>query len=633
METSNITKMANGATESVTKNIPIDGAEAALKGVNGAAESVTNDIKNIAADAESNVTDVMNKGKEDLNKMTKQFDDAIPKIDGVEAALKEVNVAQPVVKMILSSIPNSTWKSVSAASLDKICETVRDAPDGDEATTVKLQIIVLVNKLMTEMMEKINKEKMQKNIEREIMNKMMGPLNELFDKDYIRMKMMHDILTIHGTGISSYLTSYLNSSYIKEKDASDRNIYDYISFNDMKEYEPELTKNDEDVDGDNGDGDNVADGAFGTVADGAFGTVADGAFGTVADGAVADGAVGAVGAVGTVADGAVGTVADGAVGTVADGAVGTVADGAVGTVADGAVGTVADGANTIVAPIDVAAAPADNADNAPANKIGGAPPASETPTPDASAESASEPPSKSPMSPEIKAPNVNLLGNIIETAKTILESLDLLIAKMIEQNLKNQVEAANDTDAGDTEEPRFVDELHQKIITAATYHLEKPEGRQMYLRQIDKLLTQSTNAITGMNSIIGPLFAQCLQSESIQTCIKTTIASIIGDKPDANQNNKSVIRAEDVQQFVNLLTVEITKLYAEKNIMGGMYKLLECNKVDNDTIYKKKVKDNEHPIQGGKQNNSNSRKSNRNRKNSRNRQYLPKKNNQTRKKH
>ena len=237
------------------------------------------------------------------------------------------------------------------------------------------------------------------------------------------------------------------------------------------------------------------------------------------------------------------------------------------------------------------------------------------------------------MSPEIKAPNVNLLGNIIETAKTILESLDLLIAKMIEQNLKTQVEAANDTDAEEAEEPRFVDELHQKIITAATYHLEKPEGRQMYLRQIDTLLTQSTNAITGMNSIIGPLFAQCLQSESIQTCIKTTIASIIGDKPDANQNNKSIIRPEDVQQFVRLLTVEITKLYAEKNIMGGMYKLLECNKVDNDTIDKKKVKDNEHPLQGGKQNNSSSRKSNCNRKNSRNRQYLPKKNNQTRKKH
>jgi hypothetical protein len=159
METSN---NVNVATESVTKNIPIDGVESALKDVNGAAESVANNIKTIAADAESNVNDVMNKGKEGL--MTKQFDDAIPKIDGVEAALKEVNVAQPIVKMILSSVPNSTWKSVSAASLDKICDTVRDAPDGDAATTVKLQIIVLVNKLMTEMMEKINKETMQKNI-------------------------------------------------------------------------------------------------------------------------------------------------------------------------------------------------------------------------------------------------------------------------------------------------------------------------------------------------------------------------------------------------------------------------------------------------------------------------------------
>ena len=560
METSN---NVNVATESATNDIPkIDVAEAALKDANVAAESVANNIKTIAADAESNVNDVMNKGKEDLNKMTKQFDDAIPKIDGVEAALKEVNVAQPIVKMILASVPNSTWKSVSAASLDKICDTVRDAPDGDAATTVKLQIIVLVNKLMTEMMEKINKETMQKNIEREIMNKMMGPLNELFDKEYIQIKMMHDILTKYGAApnkeLAKYLTTYLNSSYIKEKDTSDRNIYHYISFNDMKEYEPELTNNAE------------------------------------------------------VDDGAVGTVADGAPVAVTDDDVNV--DNANGAPAD------ADGA-------PVAVANGDPADNNDANAtIGGVPPAS-----DASAESASEPPSKSPMSPAVKMPNVNLLGNIAETAKTILESLDLLIAKMIEQNLKNQVEAANDTDAGDTEEPRFVDELHQKIITAATYHLEKPEGRQMYLRQIDKLLTQSTNAITGMNSIIGPLFAQCLQSGSIQTCIKTTIASII--EPENQKNNTYEISEQEIQLFVEKLTDEIKALYQEKNIMGGMYKLLECNKVDNDTIDKKKVKDNEHPLQGGKQNNSSSRKSNCNRKNSRNRQYLPKKNNQTRKKH
>jgi hypothetical protein len=240
-------------------------------------------------------------------------------------------------------------------------------------------------------------------------------------------------------------------------------------------------------------------------------------------------------------------------------------------------------------------------------------------------------PAMPPMSPEIKLPNVNLLGNIAEVAKTILESLDLLIAKMIDQNLTNQVNEANTTDAADAEEPRFIDDLHQKIITAAAYHLEKPEGRQMYLRQIDKLLTQSTNAITGMDSIIGPLFAQCLQSESIQTCIKTTIASIIGNPPDPTQNNKHVIRQEDLQQFVNLLTAEITNLYNEKNIMGGMYTLLECNKVDKDTLDKKKVKDNEHPLQGGKQNKSSSRKGNR--KGSRNRKYLPKKNNHTRKKH
>ena len=241
------------------------------------------------------------------------------------------------------------------------------------------------------------------------------------------------------------------------------------------------------------------------------------------------------------------------------------------------------------------------------------------------------PPGMPPMSPEIKIPNVNLLGNIIEVAKTILESLDLLIAKMIDQNLTNQVDEANTTDAADSEEPRFIDELHQKIITAATYHLEKPEGRQMYLRQVDKLLTQSTNAITGMNSIIGPLFAQCLQSESIQSSIKTTIASIIGNTPDAKQNNKHVIRDADLQHFVNLFRDEITKLYNEKNIMGGMYTLLECNKVDKDTLDNKKVKDNEHPLQGGKQNKSSSRKGNR--KGSRNQQYLPKKNNHTRKKH
>jgi len=518
--TNDIAKMANDANGSIN-----DAAGKANEAMEKAKKEAMEKAKKEA----------MEKAKEEMSSATKRLDNAIPKIDGVESALKEVNVAKPIVKMILSSVPNSTWKSVSAATLDKICDTVRDAEDGDEATTVKLQIIVLVNKLMTAMVEKISKEKMQKNIEREIMNKMMAPFNELFDKEYIQIKMMHDILTIHGPGISSYLTTYLNSSYIKDQDASERNIYDYISFNDMKEYEPDSTKSDE------GDGAEADDAK-------------------AADGAKAD------------------------------------ADGA-----DGGYG-----------------------------KIGGTDEKTEE-----KAEEKPDAPGMPPMSPEIKLPNVNLLGNIAETAKTILESLDLLIAKMIDQNLTNQVDEANTTDAADSEEPRFIDELHQKIITAATYHLEKPEGRQMYLRQVDKLLTQSTSAITGMNSIIGPLFAQCLQSESIQTCIKTTIASIIGNEPDAKQNNKYVIRQEDIQQFVNLLTAEITNLYNEKNIIGGMYTLLECNKVDKDTLDNKKTKDNEHPLQGGKQNKSSSRKGNRkgNRKNSRNQQYLPKKNNHTRKKH
>jgi hypothetical protein len=176
----------------------------------------------------------------------------------------------------------------------------------------------------------------------------------------------------------------------------------------------------------------------------------------------------------------------------------------------------------------------------------------------------------------------------------MLNIYDGIIGTMITQNLQKQSDNANDPDA---DKPRFVDQLHSRIITSASYHLEKPEGRQMYLRKLEPVLHQSIQSITSMESIILPLFIQCLASPIIQTEIEK-----------AKENT-------ELNEFIQKLTENINALSEANNPMEKIYKDLQEENVDKNTIEYKRIED----TKGGSL------------RKSRNRKYSPKKKQQTKK--
>jgi hypothetical protein len=163
--------------------------------------------------------------------------------------------------------------------------------------------------------------------------------------------------------------------------------------------------------------------------------------------------------------------------------------------------------------------------------------------------------------------------------------------------------------------------MQKKITNASADHLLKPEGRQMFLRIFDPLLQQCVDSITGIQSMIIPLFVNCLKSREI--------IAIINTAPVGN-----------VEDFIKYLKENTEEKKFEKHPVGGMYfdlkKKLENTIINTNPmvafnpIKKRKVKetinkmildkvekDDDRKYYGGKK--------------SRNQKYLPKKQNTTRK--
>jgi hypothetical protein len=76
-------------------------------------------------------------------------------------------------------------------------------------------------------------------------------------------------------------------------------------------------------------------------------------------------------------------------------------------------------------------------------------------------------------------------------------------------------EDANKPETEESDKKIFLQprDMANRILNAASFHLEKPEGRQMYLRQFEKLISRSINDISTYDALMIPLFKQCLKNE------------------------------------------------------------------------------------------------------------------------
>jgi hypothetical protein len=178
-----------------------------------------------------------------------------------------------------------------------------------------------------------------------------------------------------------------------------------------------------------------------------------------------------------------------------------------------------------------------------------------------------------------------------ESVENTIDSFNIMMTKIIGENLKR-------------EDPNFIEKMSTKIIDASTYHLLKPEGRQMYLRIFDDLLDKTSISITEINPLIIPLFINCLKS----SVIKNIITSM--NKPKGSNR-------PGIEEFIEKLKTELGEIIIKTHPIGGMYKDLLDKKLPKKLIFSKLDKDEQREYTGGKK--------------SRNQKYLYKSRNKTRK--
>jgi len=149
-----------------------------------------------------------------------------------------------------------------------------------------------------------------------------------------------------------------------------------------------------------------------------------------------------------------------------------------------------------------------------------------------------------------------------ETAKEVIKSFDSLMNTMIKTIMKDAADNA-ESPSTDSDKKLFIQpsDLSSRIMNAANFHLEKPEGRQMYLRQFEPVITRSINAISDFDALMIPMLKQCLQNSDFIKFLNSYVATLQNES-DINILNKPLpfsIEEDDKDKFQEQFKVEITR--------------------------------------------------------------------------
>ena len=549
----NIAEKTDAAEEAI--KAAEEEAEKALKksGVGDAADKIEEEAKNAKKIAEEQANKAAEEAAEKIG-----VGDAAGQFNQLNQAATAFTTLQSFAAKI---IPESAWRGIAKATLDKICEITRDAPTNDAATP-RLQIIEYTNELLEETIKKIDKDIFSRKIEEIIHTKMLEPFNDIFEVEFILLNTMNEMLKDNKNKdeITNYIKEYLETKekeYKNDETKKNENIYDSLNSEDIFSYmknkgNPDNKNPVYSIGGGGNEGpavattDGVDDKATEVAKDGADDKKDDDDDDDNDDDSDSDNA--------------------------------DDKDNGVKTTGIGTENIPGTGIST---------------KNIPGTGIG---------------------------TGNIKVPNFGVASAVSEVSsglmkeiENILDQYNITITTLIKDGLSKK-------------DPDFLDKMQMKITDASAFHLKKPEGRQMFLRIFDPLLTNCVNSITGIESMRIPLFAKCLNSNGIKEII--------------NQLKKKHNSVDSVANFIEDLSSKIEKKKIETHPMGGMYidlkkKIVKTlingnpmvafnpnarsktNQEINNMIDNKKGKDEARKYTGGKK--------------SRNQKYLPKKQYSTRK--
>ena len=242
-----------------------------------------------------------------------------------------------------------------------------------------------------------------------------------------------------------------------------------------------------------------------------------------------------------------------------------------------------------------------------------------------------------------------------EAAQEVIKSFDELMRNMIKNIMSEAANDASGTESDDSDKKVFLkaSDMSNRILNAANFHLEKPEGRQIYLRQIEKLLSRSINDISDFHPLMIPLFKKCLDNGNFNNVLEKTINNTVNINDTSSVENDKILAIEspfeiqktdqphlksEILEFLEKLHNNV-KEELEQMPTEIIYKELGGSKcktygsIPNKVIDIKRELDDKNIDEGTIAVNTSAVATGGNNRKSRNKKYLPKKQKQTRKKY
>ena len=347
--------------------------------------------------------------------------------------IKDLGILTSFFKMFLQIVPDNVWKLTAESTLNKICETVRDAdtavPGDPKSTgcTIKIDIIKQANELIAELIKGINPQKMQQRIMEKLMEKMKDPLDEIMNQECIALKILVSLLSKED--LKNFLFVYLTSDYVMESQGSQGNtLLDFIDNKHIDNYFTNLSQQKVTVINEQSQNEK---GELGKDEKGELGKDEE-VVSNINDLQVVNG-----------------------------------------------------GEDIVDNKVDPDISKYRKRLDALIQTGGG---------------------TLASLNADAQA--------IKDTAETVIKSFNSLMQTIITTIMAEaDADAKSENENSDKKIFLKASDMANRIINAASFHLEKPEGRQMYLRQFEKLISRSINDISRYDALMIPLFKQCLKNE------------------------------------------------------------------------------------------------------------------------
>ena len=222
------TNVENAATKAATnvENLATNVENEATKAATKAATNVATNVENLAAKAEKEAKETLTKSvtgaTENINglqSVKNEFENEFKKMDELmnSSELEKfglaLNATSVFLKIMFRAIPQEAWGRTAHSIMTKVCQVVRDAETAgpnSNGITIEMEIVSKANDLIKTMIDKIDTEIFKQKIMAILETKMDEPLNDIVNDDVIAYMTMESLVSKQREDLVNFLFSCIN---------------------------------------------------------------------------------------------------------------------------------------------------------------------------------------------------------------------------------------------------------------------------------------------------------------------------------------------------------------------------------------------------------------------------------------